>query len=303
MKHTQTAATAALALCACLAAASAHATEGGGQTYAVGIENFMAGAMPPPGLYGIVYAYSYSADKLRDNAGHDSHDNFDLDVNVIAPRLIWVTDRQVLGGQLALHAILPLMDMHVSLDPVPGTHLSGNRFAQGDMTFGAAIGYHYSPNAHGILALDVFAPTGAYDANDLANPGRNYWAVQPVYAFDYIDPSGFNLSVKAMYEFNARNPDTDYRSGQELITDFAVGWGVGQHWVLGVGGFLYQQTTDDRQNGQVVANGKGRARAIGPDVKYDSGKGWLVTAKYAPEFDVRNRPQGAVFTVKAIFPL
>lgn len=303
MKRMQCVPALGLALSASLAATSAHATEGGGQTYAVGIENFMAGAMPPPGLYGIVYGYSYSADKLRDDHGHEAGNNFKLDVNVIAPRLIWVTDSKLLGGQLAFHAILPLMNMHVSMDSTPGTHLSDNKFAQGDMTFGPAIGYHYSDNAHGVLALDIFAPTGAYDANALANPGRNYWAVQPVYAFDYVNQAGFNFSAKIIYEFNAENSETNYRSGQEFIVDFAAGWGLGQHWTLGVGGFLYQQTTDDKQNGQVVADYKGRAFALGPDVKYDSGKGWLVTAKYAPEFDVRNRPQGAVFAIKAIFPL
>ncbi|WP_177497617.1 MULTISPECIES: SphA family protein [Gammaproteobacteria] len=281
----------------------ASATEGGGQMYAPGIENFMAGAMPPPGMYGIVYAYSYSADKLRDNSGREIHNDFDLDVNVIAPRLIWVTNQHLLGGQLAWHVLVPFMDQRVSLSPAAGMHVSDHKFAQGDITFGPAIGYHYSQHAHGLLALDIFAPTGAYDVNDIANTGRNYWAVQPLYAFDYVNPDGLNFSAKVMYEFNAKNSDTHYKSGQEFIADVAVGWSVGQHWTLGVGGFVYRQTTDDKQYGQTIADYKGRAYALGPDVKYDSGKGWFVTGKYAPEFDVRNRPQGSVFTVKATFPL
>jgi hypothetical protein len=51
-----------------------------------------------------------------------------------------------------------------------------------------------------------------------------------------------------------------------------------------------------------VANNKGRAFAIGPAVKYDSGKGWFVTGKYQKESSVRNRAEGQAFWMKAVFP-
>jgi len=45
-----------------------------------------------------------------------------------------------------------------------------------------------------------------------------------------------------------------------------------------------------------------RALSIGPSIKYDSGKGWFVTAKYQMESEVRNRTQGAAFWAKAVVP-
>ena len=36
-------------------AAQAHATVGGASIYPHGVEGFMAGAEPPPGVYGMVY--------------------------------------------------------------------------------------------------------------------------------------------------------------------------------------------------------------------------------------------------------
>ena len=61
--------------------------------------------------------------------------------------------------------------------------------------------------------------------------------IEPVLAVSYVDPNGLNIDAKTMYDFNLRNKATDYRSGQELHVDYAVGWGLGNGWVLGVGGY------------------------------------------------------------------
>ena len=67
----------------------------------------------------------------------------------------------------------------------------------------------------------------------------------------------------------------------------------GDRWRLGMTLPLIQSGTYN----------KGRAFAIGPSVKYDSGKGWFVTAKWQKELAVRNRPEGSAVWLKAVFPL
>ena len=47
----------------------ALATEGGGTSYPLGAENYMSGAMPPPGFYGQLFVNHYEADNLRGNDG------------------------------------------------------------------------------------------------------------------------------------------------------------------------------------------------------------------------------------------
>ena len=49
----------------------AHATEGGGGAYHNGAEDFMTGALPPPGNYFINYFNYYSADKFKKDG--DTH--------------------------------------------------------------------------------------------------------------------------------------------------------------------------------------------------------------------------------------
>lgn len=275
----------------------ALATEGGASSYPMGVENFMSGAMPPPGVYGIVYAQHYEADRLMGNDGGRLPVDFKLRANVIAPRVVWVTEQQVLGGQLAFEVIAPLVDLKVAVNSA-----SDHKRELGDITFGYGLGYHYSDKFHAVYGVDVIAPTGRFDRNELLNIGRNYWAVQPVVAFTYVDPAGLNVDLKTMYDINARNPDTDYRSGQELHADFAVGWGLNNGWVLGMGGYVYRQTTDDDVDGERFKDNKGRAFAIGPSLKYASPHGWLITAKWQQESSVRNRAEGDAYWIKWAFP-
>jgi len=288
---------------ACLAALGAShvlATEGGGSIYPVGTENYLCCALPPPGLYGMVFAQRYSADEVRGNSGQVvTPPTFKVTATAVAPRIVWVTPHTVAGASLAMHAILPVVNLDVKV--LPG--LSQSNTGIGDIVFGPALGWHHSPALHTLLALDVFAPTGKYDRNDLANIGRNHWSLQPIAGVSHIDPKGLNYDLKAMWTINLRNKDTDYKSGQEFIADYALGWGLGNGWTVGVGGYVYKQLTDDKQNGATVADNKGRAMAFGPSVKYDSGKGWFVTAKYQQESSVRNRADGSAFWLKAVFPI
>ncbi|WP_409279950.1 transporter [Pseudomonas sp. KCJK8751] len=264
--------------------------------YPPGVESWMSGAMPPPGFYGVVYAQNYRADVLRGNDGEKLPVDFDLKANVVAPRFIWVTDYHVLGGKLALHTIIPLVDLRVS---VGGEH--DRKQGLGDITFGPGLGYHYGDNFHVVYGVDFYAPTGRYDRNDLANLGRNYWTAQAVVAMTYADPDGFNADAKIMYGANSKNTDTDYKSGQEFIVDYAVGWAVAAGWVAGVGGYYYQQTTDDYQHGDRVNDNKGKSFAIGPAIKYSSPHGWSLAAKWQREDYVKNRPEGDAFWLKLAF--
>ncbi|NDY90363.1 SphA family protein [Ideonella livida] len=292
---------AALAAVAALAAAAlpvAHATEGGGSIYPHGVENYMGGALPPPGTYGIVYGNVYSADRVNDANGHDLNlPGFKVRANVVAPRFVWVTGEKLLGGDLVVHAIAPLVDLSVT---TPGGHF--HKTGLGDMTVGLGTGFHYSPNLHAVFALDVMLPTGGYDQAE-PSIGRNYLAFEPVVAVTRVDPAGLNADIKAGLIVNQRNKDTDVTSGRELHFDYALGWGLANGWVAGVGGYVYQQLNEDQQGGASLSGSKGKALAIGPSVKYDSGKGWFVTAKWQKETTAENRAQGNALWLKAVFPL
>jgi len=279
-------------------ALTACATEGGVSAYSNGAEWFASGALPPPGTYGMLTVSNYSAEKLKDNKGKDVPlGKFKIEANAAASRFIHVFDERVLGGNVVVHTILPIVKLKAN---VAGVRQS--KTGLGDVVVGGGIGFHHSDSLHSVVAVDFILPTGDYDKTALANVGKNHLAMDLVYAVSIINPSGFNLDVKAGYLINGKNSDTDYRSGDELHADYAVGWGFRNGWTVGAAGFLYQQLTNDRQNGVTVTGNKGRAYALGPSVKYQSPTGWFVTGKFEREFSVRNRSAGKTFAIKAVLP-
>lgn len=280
------------------AASASFATEGGGSTYPIGAENHLAGAAPPPGVYVLEYVNVYSADRLNDGQGNAIPvPGFKVNAVAAATRIAWVTDKPALGGQLVAHTILPLVNVKVS-----AAGQSASRTGLGDVTVGTGVAWHHSPQLHSVAALDLVLPVGSYDAARPVNIGRNYASIQPAYLVSWIDPNGLNADAKIGLSLNRTNKDTSYRSGNELNIDYALGWGLGNGWVVGVGGNVYQQLSNDKLNGQSLPGSKGRAYSFGPNVKYDSGKGWFITAKLAREFDVRARTEGTQFWIKTTIP-
>lgn len=278
---------------------TAQATEGGGSIYPHGTENYMVGALPPPGVYGLLYANDYTADRTNDANGNAIPvPGFKVHATALAPRIVWVPGAKVMGGDLAVHMIAPLVNLKVS-----AAGQSQSQSGLGDMTVGVGVGFHHSPQLHSSAGLDLILPTGGYTLGNLANIGRNYSAIEPVYAVSYIDPYGFNGDLRVGYLINQKNKDTDYKSGQEFHFDYAAGWGLGNGWTLGLGGYYRQQVTQDQKAGVELANSKSSGLALGPSVKYDSGKGWFVTAKWQVERNVKNSTQGQAIWLKAVFPL
>lgn len=284
----------AVALAAC---GSALALDGP-SIHPHGSENFMSGALPPPGVYGMVFGQAYSADTLK-NANGDKvgPPDFKINATAVVPRIVWVPGVKVLDGDLVVHAIAPLVNLKVTAG---GS--SQSKSGLGDMTVGLGLGYHHSPNLHSVVALDAYLPTGSYDKNDMANIGKNHTAIEPVYALSYVNPNGFNADIKMGIIFNQRNSDKDYKEGNEFHFDYGLGWGLGNGWTVGVGGYYAEQLTNDKQFGASIPNSKTRGMSIGPNVKYDSGKGWFLTAKWEKEMSVKNGAEGHAFWLKTVFP-
>jgi hypothetical protein len=284
-----------------LASVNAHATEFGGGAYPNGAEDFMSGAVPPPGYYFINYFTYYSADEFKDSDGDELIPGFDLNATANVFRFLYVTKQQIFGGYWGVHMFVPLVNLEVTLPPLG----EQGRAGLGDIIVDPFILSWHFKNWHLVSGVDIYIPTGRYDEEDFANIGRNYWTFEPIFAFTYLSDGGFEVSSKFMYDINTKNTDSflggDYLSGQEFHFDYTIGQKIG-NWRVGLGGYYYKQFTNDELNGEKVGDDgfKGQAFALGPQVQYQY-KNMFFTAKYQIETEVENKPEGQKFWFKFIY--
>ena len=286
---------------------SVYATEGGGSAYPGGNEDFMAGALPPAGQYYINYFQYYNATNLRDNSGHKVNMDVSIQANANAGRFIWVTKKKFLGADVGWHVIVPVVNEHVSLDTPGSTRQS--KTGLGDIEFSPFIlGWHWK-NFHIVGTVDFMLPTGAYDKNDTANIGRNYYTINPIFAFTYLADCGFEVSAKNLWLINTTNKATGYSSGQEYIVDYLIGQHIG-NFAFGVNGYFYKQLTDDSVrpstsdlNGGTGANFngmKGQNLSVGPALQYNY-KNMFFNLKYQWDTLTENRASGEKFWFKFLW--
>ena len=278
-----------------LAAGGAWATEGGGGAYPSGAEDFMVGALPPPGDYLVTYGLYYTADALMDGGGNELPIDFDLEVAGAVFRYIHVTPKTILGGNWAQHIFVLLLNQDVT---TPAG--SDDKFGFGDLIVDPfIIGWH-KPPFHYVAGVDIYVPVGSYDENDMANLGRNYWTFEPLFAATYLAKCGGEISAKLMYDINLENDDTGYTSGNEFHMDYLVGWGKGA-WKVGANGYAYWQVTEDDAPSGVPENPDGTQYGLGPALTYQKGP-VTMTAKWQREFETEGKPEGDRFWLKVIFP-
>lgn len=298
-KHPLAAAALAALLCG-----TAAAVENGAPITPFGVMDFGAGQLPPPteiGTVGLRFA-SYRANELRDDQGNKSPVGAQVAVDSVGLAFIKMTELTLGNAKFGWGAVLPYLRTRLDLTvPTPAgpLALSGRNSAQGDVQLIPLIlSWTPSPGLYTNVQLQVQLPTGGYDKTRLINAGTNVRTVSPVFAFTWITPSGLELSSNIQVNFSSRNKDTGYTSGRQYQHEFAIGQHVGP-WTFGLGGYHYQQISDDEGPGVVNGN-RARVTALGPAVSFfELGSGLpLVWVHAYKEFNARNRSQGTQLTAR-----
>jgi hypothetical protein len=277
----------------------AQATQGAGDNIGRGSEGYFAGMLPDKaGLYSVEYLNYYDAGRFVDGNGRSSIQDFRLTAKVFASRLFYMSDIKVAGGRLGMFAIGSIASLRTR-------SASGiaRRTSFGDLTVGPALGWDFG-DFHPLLAADVVFPVGDYKTTRALNTGNNYHSVRPIVAFSYLPRNGMEVSAKITYTFNGRNSATDLRSGQLFHFDYSASYLATKDLRVGINGYFLQQTTDDRQYGQIVDGDGFRSRivAVGPAVNYHVGKA-SIDFKVLKEFAARNHAEGSSIWLKAAFPI
>ena len=295
----------AVAICA-LASTKALATEAAFGRYTPGI--FAApgvGYVPPaPGVYwqsSTMYYHGSASKDLQIPVGRSTR--LGLKSNYFSQTFtgIWVPELKLDHNlTLAFSVSLPLQHLRASVD-VRRFGTSDSDGGLGDIIFGPMLGWRSdSGMTFASASLRIFAPTGNYDPDAIANIGTNYWTFSPNLSFTTVNPeNGLEFDVTGGIDFNTRNSATGYTSGALAHVDAAVIQNFNKQFGAGIFGSILYQIADDKGALADRLDGfKGRSFAIGPMLKYTGGSEAnpiSASISWAPEFGVRNRMKGNAF--------
>jgi hypothetical protein len=306
-----------------MSAPQVYATEGGLGAYADGIDSFMMGALPPPGVYFLNYALYLNVSDYKDIRIPSNGDpkyaaalgaipgagpgvKFkDIPLNargatddpsvrgwsmVDVLRTVVVTKTKVLGGDLGFHVILPVQHLsYTRFDWAGADLLSGDHTAQKtglkNLIVAPVVGWHLSKNLHVLAACDVVLPTGAYDRWDTANLGTGYMTFMPLVAGTYLSDSGFEVGVKLMYDINMTNKETGYYSGNAFHADYIVAQRIAKNFNVGISGYYFQQLNNDTMRDSDWSRA---ASLANPAIAFDGNKSKAFAVGPAINYNYKN---------------
>jgi hypothetical protein len=271
----------------------ATGTEGGVTAFPPGGEEFGAATMPPPGWYGELMANRYRATKLKDDNGATLPMPFNLDVSALTTKLAWIKPAGVLGADnWGTLLIIPLLDVDVALSPAPGVHLHDRHRGLGDITFGNGLHWAW-PQFQMVNAVDIAFPSGNYDKDRLANPGQNRGVFRVVHAATWTPMAAIEFSYRLNLDHHLRNSATDYRSGDLLNFNVALGWKPDPATSIGLAGYGYRQFNDDELHGQKIGN-RIRVNGLGVAARHFFPTGQFLDLKWYRESANRNAAEGNI---------
>lgn len=290
--------------CAALGGTAAQATENGNEHYPAGLLTASQSIMPPVGDGAIQnYNVIYTADRFNGPDGKKLFPEFNLNVKVSAWRFLYTWGK--IGDDVTLTSGFAPQVGNIKLD-IDGER--DQKFQLGDtIIHPIMIRYTNHKTLHVMVSANVWAPTGGYKPDRLANFGLNYWEAELEAGFSWMPTRQWEIGLDTWTGVPLNtNHATNYKSGNTFNADFVVGYRpfkTRPQLQLAMTGSWYRQWTDDKENGQVFLDGfRGKQTSLGPSIRWDFKPGLAMLFKYQKEFDVRDRPQGQKFWLEFAIP-
>lgn len=283
----------------------AFATENGLDDYPLGSESIDVSIKPPPGhleLQG--YNFFYSAN-LYSGPKKETGDDVRAYINAYLITYTWpvsfydgkitISSEVVLGGGTQRLSI-----------STPVGKLTGSTTGLIDPILMPALATYHGEKFAITLGPSVIVPAGTYNkSNPLASgPGVNHYTFAPLIYFTGELSNKLQLDMMSETGFSTINPHTKYTSGIDTTILGALSYSITPHLQAGPVSYLYEQLTDDKQEGVVIHKGnKGQTLALGAQVIYNFRPGTALVLKYYHDTFVQNRAGGNELWLEFAIPI
>jgi len=263
--------------------------------YVNGVEGLKCGSVPPPGLYYRWYNVFYNADTVTDENGNEQQLNFDASIFATVNRLIWVTQKKILGADFFMDIAIPFIytDIEIGL-----AGIADNEFGLGDINiepFGLAW---HGPRYDAAFGLSFYLPTGKYDKTKPASAGKNMWTgmltLGGTYYFDA--EKTWSASILSRYETHSEKDDINITPGDDFHFEWGAGKTLAKVWDVGLTGYCQWQVNDDSGFGS--SSVKDRVYAVGPEVSlFYPPATMFISLRSQWEFEAQDRSEGNCTTL------
>lgn len=256
--------------------------------YVPGVEGIKAASLPPPGWYVRDYNLFYTADRVNDNNGHSAGPpNFEALTYANVPRVIYISDKQLVGGFIGVDALLPLVYQNVRAGG-----FDSSTFGVGDLFAEGTVSWHV-PKFDFSLGAGVWMPTGDSAGPPTTRAGLGYWTPMLTAGVTWYADQEKTWAVSALsrYEFNTEQRDTHITSGQSYTLEWGLSKTLAKVYDVGVVGYYQRQATKD--SGAGASSFRDEVAAIGPELSVAFPKQmFFVSLRYLREFAAEDRAQG-----------
>ena len=270
---------AALLLGTTLVISDAHAVEGGGSNYLLGMRGPLAAFVPKPGVYLTNNVYYYDAGRSELTPISDFLvGEISAEALTNIAQVTWVTDANLAGGRLAFSGVLPYGNLEVGgnvVVPVAPFKVSAVGRVDGARRRGverrARLEASRRRQVPGLeqrtrRCSSPLATTRSGDSPTWARTaGRSTSAAPTRWRISRVVASSRPCSAS---RFNGENDDTNYDSGHEMHLELAGKQYLPNHFSLGIVGYWNEQLTADEGGPAILGDFKGRVFGIGPELSY-----------------------------------
>jgi len=284
-----------LAVSMALASLHAGAAENGLQRYSPGVGGSDMTAPLVPGWYIQAPLVAYHASKIKGNDGKQatsatpvgaqgpvpaqpglrSNIGIDADTYALLPRLTYLSAHRVLGANVGLTVMLPVVNRRANFTASPnfaGTPYAsgpaaafqplvtaginarvdatqdGDQTGLGDLEVSPLLHWEIGDHQAVTFAPTIVLPTGNYNVSRRVNTGYgNFYTFRPSVQYSFVG-DGWDVGGRAVLSFNTRNKDSGYFSGNMFNFDWQAMAFVSDDWRVGLQGYFVRQLSRDTQD-------------------------------------------------------
>jgi hypothetical protein len=216
---------------------------------------------------------------------------FEATAYINAPRLIWIMDKPVLGGNFGMDVIVPFI-----YSDVKAGGWQDCAFDIWDIYFEPALLAWHGKQYDLGLGYAVWAPTGDVDAPPTPKMSKGFWSNMFTFGGTWYptEDKTWAISVLNRYEIHSEHESVRITPGHTYSLEWGLSKAVSKTIEVGLVGYYQQQVNRDKGPDVAYdANIFDRVFAVGPEISMFCPKLKLFcSARYEREFGAEDRPEG-----------